>query len=67
MPVQRTTGTRTFGDKLEDFQELCKQLGDFKLNRVKANELNIASRGGAAIVEMNLNNVIKNAANNLAQ
>ena len=24
MPVQRITGTRLFGDKLEDFQELCK-------------------------------------------
>lgn len=55
MPVQRITLTRTFGDKLEDFQELCRQLGDFKLNRVKANELNIAARGGAQVVETNLN------------
>lgn len=24
MPVQRITGSRAFGDKLEDYQELCK-------------------------------------------
>lgn len=50
MPVQRITGSRAFGDKLEDYQELCRQLGDFKLSRVKANELNISARGGAGVV-----------------
>lgn len=55
MPVQRITGSRVFGDKLEDYQELCKQLGDFKLSRVLANELNITARGGAGIVQAHLN------------
>ena len=55
MPVQRITGSRAFGDKLEDYQELCKQLGDFKLSRVKANELNIMARGGASVIQAHLN------------
>ena len=62
MPVQRSTGSRVFGDKLEDYQELCKQLGDFKLSRVKANELNIMARGGANVIQAHLNLVKKSAA-----
>jgi len=61
MPVQRSTGSRVFGDKLEDYQELCKQLGDFKLSRVKANELNIMARGGANVIQAHLNLVKKSA------
>lgn len=67
MPVQRITGSRAFGDKLEDYQELCKQLGDFKLSRVKANELNIAARGGASVVQVHLSVAKKAAASQVSQ
>ena len=55
VPVQRATGSRVFGDKLEDYQELAKRLGDFRLNRLKANELNIYARGSVTGVRAHLN------------
>lgn len=55
MPVQRETGSRLFGDKLEDYQELATRLGDFKLSRLRANELNIYARGSVAGVQAHLN------------
>ena len=67
MPVQRITGSRAFGDQLADYQELCKQLGDFRLSRVKANELNISARGGAGVVQTHLTVAKKNAAAQASQ
>ena len=55
VPVQRATGSRVFGDKLEDYQELAKRLGEFRLNRLKANELNIYARGSVTGVRAHLN------------
>lgn len=55
MPVKMKTGSRLFGDQLQDYVLLCKNLANFRLNRVKANELNIYARGGASHVKEHLN------------
>jgi len=59
--VQRQTGSRVFGDKLEDYQELASRLGNFKLSRLRANELNIYARGGVTGVQAHLNQLRQSA------
>jgi hypothetical protein len=62
IPVLTKTGSRTFGDRIEDFQELANLLGNIKLNRMKANELNIYSRGSVTGVQAHLN-LLKSSTN----
>ena len=57
MSVKMKTGSRYFGDQLSDYMMLCKSLANYRLSRVKANELNIYARGGAVQVKEHLNNV----------
>ena len=42
---------------------LCKNLANFRMSRVKANELNIYARGGASQVKDHLNTLKQHAAN----
>ena len=58
--VTQLTGSRTFGDNCDDYMMLCKRLG-LNLTRLKAQELNIASRGGSKCIE---NHVIRNNSQN---
>ena len=64
--MQRATGSRVFGDKLEDYQELAKRLGDFRLSRVRANELNIYARGSVTGVQAHLS-LLRSSANAFGQ
>ena len=64
IPVQRITGSRTFGDQLDDYQTLFKRLGNFKLSRIKANECNIYARGSVAGVQAHImKNQLRNSTN----
>jgi len=55
-----------FGDNLEDYQELAKRLGDFRLSRIRANELNIYARGSVTGVRAHLN-LLRSSANAFGQ
>ena len=53
-PVKRITGSRIFGENLDDYQILASKLGNYKLSRVRANELNIYCRGGVSGVKAHI-------------
>ena len=59
LPVQRENNSRIFGEKLEDFQLLAKKLANYKLNRIKASELNIYARGSVQGVQAHLRELNK--------
>ena len=59
LPVQRENNSRIFGEKLEDFQLLAQKLGNLKLSRIKASELNIYARGSVQGVQAHLRELNK--------